>query len=158
MRGVQGGDLLGRAGTRVVLAAVAELRAQLVARAREGEAQLVPAPAAASTRAGAAGGHLAAPATCTWRRVHSPRHRSGRAAERCTEANNNVRPSVAVNTRLLYLHQDCAAIYVPAASPPPLRCYHVINTDRHIKYSTNWEGWAFIISIFLYIDVLSCLT
>ena len=66
VRGVQGGDLLGRAGTRVVLAAVAELRAQLVARAREGEAQLVPAPAAASTRAVGAGGHLAAPATCTW--------------------------------------------------------------------------------------------
>ena len=65
VRGVQGGDLLGRAGTRVVLAAVAELRAQLVARARKGEAQLVPAPAAASTRAAAAG-HLAAPATCTW--------------------------------------------------------------------------------------------
>ena len=58
VRGVQGGDLLGRAGTRVVLAAVAELRAQLVARAREGEAQLVPAPAAASTRAVAGGGHL----------------------------------------------------------------------------------------------------
>ena len=66
VRGVQGGDLLGRAGTRVVLAAVAELRAQLVARAREGEAQLVPAPAAASTRAVAGGGHLTAPATCTW--------------------------------------------------------------------------------------------
>ena len=66
VRGVQGGDLLGRAGTRVVLAAVAELRAQLVARAREGEAQLVPAPAAANTRAGAGGGHLTAPATCTW--------------------------------------------------------------------------------------------
>ena len=66
VRGVQGGDLLGRAGTRVVLAAVAELRAQLVAGAREGEAQLVAAPAAASTRAGAGGGHLAAPATCTW--------------------------------------------------------------------------------------------
>ena len=51
VRGVQGGDLLGRAGTRVVLAAVAELRAQLVAGAGEGCAQQVPAPAAANTAA-----------------------------------------------------------------------------------------------------------
>ena len=93
VRGVQGGDLLGRAGTRVVLAAVAELRAQLVAGAGEGCAQLVPAPAAANTAAEL----VAAPGcsrTCTWRMVRTPRHRNRRGAEQCTEANNNVRPSV----------------------------------------------------------------